>query len=150
METQYPHLEALEDNNLTLKDIPEQIRRKIYQWNHKYKTFESNPTERVKENLMRDSIAMADSIQDFAEKDIDDGSQPEAPVQNQPEAPQIEGVVNPQSQSDLQNAISGHLSKEGRIYYIDLEKALGQKNIPDRVEVAGVVLHRSLAFYYPA
>ena len=153
METKYPHIEAMEDNDFQLKDLPDGLRKKVYNWNAKYSKFEENPTERTKDNLMRDSIAIADSIQDFAEKDIqDDSQQPDMKPseQNQPEAPQIAGVVNPQSQSQLQEAVQVHLSKDGRIYHTDLKNLLGQPSLPDRLEVGGLVLHRSYAFYYPA
>ena len=150
--TTYPHQEALEDNNFQIKDVPEAIRKRIYGWNARYKSFEKNPTERVKESLLRDSISMADEIQDFAEQDLADETQTQANTtfQNQPDAPAIAGVVNPQSQSELQSAIHGFLSKEGRIYHIDLKNIMGQRSIPDRVEVGELVLTRSFAFYYPA
>jgi len=153
METTYPHQEAMEDNNFQLKDLPEAIRKKVYSWNNKYKNFTENPTERAKDNLTKDSVAIADSIQDYAEQGLEEENpQPDMTPseQNQPNVPQIAGIVNQQSNSDLQQAIQGYLSKEGRIYHIDLKKLMGQGSIPDRVEVGELVLQRNFAFYYPA
>ena len=153
METVYPHNEALADHNYQMKDVPENIRKKIYGWNARYKSFEQNPTKKQQENLMKDSLTLADAIQTFAEEKALKPSQP-ANVPNaepnQPDVPQIAGLVNQQSNSDLQQAIQGYLSKEGRIYHIDLKKLMGQGSIPDRVEVGELVLTRSFAFYYPA
>ena len=153
METTYPHQEALEDNNFEIKDLPESIRKRIYSWNNKYKKFQENPTERLKDNILADSVSIADSIQDFAEQGIEDTNQsPQLTPseQNQPDIPAIAGVVNPNAQNDLKEAIKQEVSKEGRIYHSNLKQLLGTSGLPDRVEVGELVLTRSFAFYYPA
>lgn len=152
METTYPHQQVLEDNGIELKVLPEAIRKKVYNWKAKYSRFEENPTAKGKENIMKESIAIADAIQNHIEQGIDSAKQPEmTPSANsQPDAPQIAGVVNPQSQNQIQEAVQVHLTKEGRIYHTDLKSLLGQRSLPDRLEVGSLVLHRAYAFYYPA
>lgn len=155
----YPHQEALEDNNIQLRDVPEVIRKKVYLWNARYKNFEENPKQKTQQGLIKDSIQLADMIQNFAEEKATNPlpATDSAPTQTNalnsvlptPETT-IAGIVDAPSNNDLKSSIQTYLSKEGRIYVDDLKKILSQRSLPDRVEVGDLVLNRSFAFYYPS
>ena len=91
---------------------------------------------------------------EVAQEDAPKANQETAAVpaqsQNQPDAPNIAGLVNSQTKSVFKDQINSIISKDGRIYHSDLKDIMGVRNLSDVVDVEGMVLERHWAFYYPA
>jgi len=152
----WAHQEALTDNNLTKEDLPSNIKQKFGMFAMKEGAYRKNPTQKNLDAAKVQSVKIADMIQDWVEKDLPDETPTPQPIENQPivnqpptDAP-INGLKEESDGTSLKDTITRLLQKDGKIYHDDLKKIMGKRNLEDKVEVEGMVLERSWAFYYPA
>jgi uncharacterized protein with von Willebrand factor type A (vWA) domain len=67
------HEELLQEEGMKVSDLPESIQRKIKGWNLLFARLQKNPDdEKMFRTLQKQSVEIADKIQDFIEQDFDD------------------------------------------------------------------------------
>lgn len=67
------HDELIEQEGISLNDLPDDIKKKIKGWNLLFARLTKNPEdEKLFRSLQKTSIQLADKIQDFIESDYDD------------------------------------------------------------------------------
>lgn len=150
----WAHNEAIAMTGVDPKSLPKPIKQRMTTFSMWAAKYNKKPDEKLLQRMVEFSAKIADEITNYSEKDLPDAesadAKPAAPEQNQPSAPvNIAGLKDSESNSDVKDAIMAHISKEGRIYYTDLRKIMNQRDLDDRIQVGGLSLTRSLAFYYP-
>ena len=81
------HVRLLEEENLTFDKLPKPLKDKIRGWNLLFKRLERNPEdEKLLRSVQKQSIEIADKIQDFIEDDFEDDNKPDdnKPDDNKP------------------------------------------------------------------
>lgn len=155
----YPHEQILKEEGIDWKKLPQKIKQQIGAFNMQNARYGETPNEKQKQSLTTISVKIADMIQD----EIESGTAPTGvatppappkPAQAEPNTPPapapVNGMHNAPPKSDLKAEIQKHIDRDGRIYHIDLKRLLNKRELDDKVEVEGVTLERSWAFYYPA
>lgn len=154
-----PHEQALQRTGLTEQDLPKEIKKEIQGLKGVQRMYSNKKSDNATKSINLMSFKIGNMILDYAERDFADGqsapasSEPQPPVEpSQPQAPVVNGLDNSPTESDLKEAIIKAIAKEGgnRVYADDLKRIMGKRNIPDTVEVDGMRLVRSWAFYYPS
>ncbi len=65
-----PHEELMQEESLKYSDLPEDIREDIEELEELKSEYKEYPSDAGKNELMRESIAIADTIQDWLERDL--------------------------------------------------------------------------------
>lgn len=153
----WPHLQALEDNQIDPQALPQAIRGKIGVFQGHSSIYRQKPSKARLDSIKKLSVQIADMIQDFAERELPEDTNTGETGSNKPEnngnqpAPnvQIPGVISDNGGSNQREGIMAVLNRDKRIYYLDLKKIMGHKGeLPDVVTVDGLVLERSWSYYY--
>lgn len=74
MEVTKTHEILMEEEGYKMSDLPKAIQNSIKGWNVNFKRYERNPDENEARSLQKNSVRIADKIQDFHERDFDDNS----------------------------------------------------------------------------
>lgn len=70
-----PHEELMHEEQLKYSDLPEDIREEIDEIEDFKKEYNEAPSESGKNLILRTSVQIADSIQDYLEKDLPDNDE---------------------------------------------------------------------------
>ena len=87
------HVELMEDNNIALIDLPKEIKNKINALTPTISRYNKNPSEKLKDAIIKQDIGIADLIADYIEKDLPDSDEDELDEEITP--PIIPAVVAP-------------------------------------------------------
>ena len=158
----FPHISLIEENSIDIKTLPQITQKRITAFKMQLANYEKSPTENKENSMMAQSVKIADEIQDFIENGLpsDDGKEPVAapvvptaveptptPSPVEPAKPIVNGLTNVPTDSDLKEAITKALDKEGRIYHVDLKRILKKRDLDDTIEIDGMKLTRSWGYY---
>jgi hypothetical protein len=67
------HEDVLNEEELSVKDLPLKLQKKIKGWNLMFNKLKANPEdEKLERSLQKQSVTLADAIQDFIEKEYED------------------------------------------------------------------------------
>jgi hypothetical protein len=79
-ELEQVHTELIEEEKIKTSELPENIRKKIKGWNLLYGRLKNNPDdEKMFNSVQRQSINIADLIQDWLEKEFEEDEEQETP-----------------------------------------------------------------------
>lgn len=157
----FPHLQAIEDNQIDPNNLPVDIKKKITAFKMQFSMYEKSPTENKVQSLKMQSLKIADMIQDYVEKDLPNGGAepitPNAetpkpvevpkPVENPEPNPPINGKTDAPTDSDLKAEITKALDRDNRIYHVDLKRIMKKRDLDDVITIDGMVLTRSWGYY---
>jgi len=82
------HVQLMEEESLTVKQLPQPLQKKLKGWNLLFSRLQKNPEdEKLFRSVQKQSIELADKIQDFIESDYDDDNKPDdnKPDDNKPD-----------------------------------------------------------------
>lgn len=65
-----PHEELMQEENLKYSDLPDDIREDVNDFEELKSEYKEYPSESGKNQLIRESVAIADTIQDWIERDL--------------------------------------------------------------------------------
>lgn len=78
----YPHQEIMQEEGLSKENLPIEICEELDEFDVLLSEYEENPSESGKKTLLIESVQIADSIQDYLEKDLPDNEDVEKKVEN--------------------------------------------------------------------
>lgn len=89
------HVELMEDNDISLIDLPKEIKNKINALKPTIARYNNSnpPSEKLKEAIIKQDIGIAELIADYIEKDLPDNNENELDEENTP--PILPEVVAP-------------------------------------------------------
>jgi hypothetical protein len=70
-----PHEEIMKDENLSYRDLPDEIQGMIDDFEEMKADYEELPSEEGLEVLIKESVIIADEIQDFLEMELSDSDE---------------------------------------------------------------------------
>lgn len=149
----FKHIELMEKNKLTLESLPKEVRMKINAWSMGVRKHDKTPSGNLLEMNKKGSIAIADAIQDWIEKDLPEKSEEEVRaevakaeaadkiVQEESERKERERIRNATPpQKTKEQKVAEILKEKGKIHYRELVEILGQEFSSEIVKVGSIKL----------
>ena len=73
----FPHVEVLQEENLSPSNLPVELRDMIQEFNELQTEYDQAPSEEGLEELKRESVTIADEIQDYLEENLEESEEEE-------------------------------------------------------------------------
>jgi predicted RNase H-like nuclease (RuvC/YqgF family) len=73
----FPHIEVLQEENLSPSNLPVELRDMIQEFNELQADYDQAPSEEGLEELKRESVTIADEIQDYLEETLEESEEEE-------------------------------------------------------------------------
>ncbi|HON92785.1 MAG TPA: hypothetical protein PKZ07_14555 [Sedimentisphaerales bacterium] len=138
----YPHLIWISDNPESKEtEFPDEVKKLIRSWKLALGNYRKAPSQDYHERLTRDSIRIADLLQDWSEQDLPPDPNTQTPPQQQSQTP-------PPAVTDQKElAVLEIINRDGRIHRDQLRAILG--HLPSgRISVGATVLDQSWLVWY--
>jgi DNA anti-recombination protein RmuC len=85
MSYSFPHNEVLQEENLSVSSLPVDIQDMIQEFNELKAEYDQAPSEEGLDELKRESVKIADEIQDYIEESFEESDEKEEPENNSPQ-----------------------------------------------------------------
>lgn len=158
----FAHIELMEKNKLTTEKLSTELRMKINAWAMGVRKYDKNPTPKLLEMNKKGSIAIADAIQNWIEKDLPEKSEAEIKAeqeaksraeQEKAKADRIKAESERRErelrmrrdtpprpvQKTNEQKVAEILKEKGKIHYKELVEILGQ-GVGEMVQVGSIKL----------
>lgn len=161
----YSHLELMKEKNITMSGFPKNLRQKEAMW--KTLGAKKNKGEKLMDTLKRESIVIANEMQNFLEKDLPEKSEEE--IQSHVKEKEKADIDKARAEAERKRIIEARnripeltpeqkqeklifesLDENGKIHYRELTNILGRSIGLRPVRVGSIVLHNEYMtnYYY--
>jgi hypothetical protein len=153
MELELEHKSLIEEEKINVSELTDEIKSEIRGLDLMIGKFKKNQTEETKDKIERKSIEIADDIQDWLERDLeeaDDDDDDEGKETSKAPIPSNDDVKK-KTTASAEAQIIEILKQKGKIdstILRDILEAGSINNVPDKLKIGNTILERSFSYYY--